>query len=72
MRAGSLDSSLRCATLGMTKRGRYARNDKEGALRSEFIMRVATLTTVDESGVGFSVVTGLMAGTGDGFPPSRE
>ena len=48
------------ATLEMTR---------EGALRSEFIMRVATLTTVDESGVGFSVVTGLMAGTGDGLPP---
>ena len=42
---------------------------KEGVRRSEFIMRVATLTTVDESGVGFSVVTGVVAGTGDGFPP---
>ena len=40
----------------------------DSSLRSEFIMRVATLTTVDESGVGFSVVTGLMAGAGDGFP----
>ena len=54
--------------LGFLSSLRYARNDKEGTLRSEFIMRVATLTTVDENRVGFSVVARVMAGAGDGFP----
>ena len=58
--------------LGFLSSLRYARNDKRGARRSEFIMRVATLTTVDENRVGFFVVTRLMAGAGDGFPLSRE
>ena len=45
-------------------------NILDSSLRSEYLMRVATLTTWNESVGGLCVVTGLM--TEDGFPPSRE
>ncbi len=46
-RATTLDSSLRCAAFGMTG---------GAALRSEYFMRVVTLTTWNENGVGSSVL----------------
>ena len=49
---------------------RCVRNDRCGRLRSEYVMRVATLTTWNESVGGLCVVTGLMVE--DGFLPSQE